>query len=788
MTFWHLRKRFSPGMHIPRLASLALLVVYSVTAFVSFQATTRPESLGLRLGMCSGEACVAWVMPASHAWDMGARAGMNVLSVNGKPVTAENISKFDSAATSQHSATLQPANGDSKFLSLGTYPIGQYPMKLSLWLLGGLFAFLGAAVVLRRPDLSAARRFGMFGGVTGIALAIGPAAGGPAPPLALAVQFISMVGVGAMFLPFVLALITDSLGKSHHRLAVAFSALGIPILIVYAVAVSAAPWVYDAAASLVILYLSTSLLVGGVLLAVSGGRQKSSLRIQQTQIAVWGIAMSTLPLIGLTLAPRMVGQPEIVSAHWTILALALLPVSFAYAILRYQLMGIRRLVHRGMVYGVTSVVILTVVLSLTVVAVAALSDAAGGPLSSFAIAVIITAGVFVFVPMRTGARWLVDNVIYRDTVDYRTFLDVVPEELLSSDRIPEVSRATAYRLAQVMHLESVLLFLGPSPDTSRMVAATGPRAEEILEDQLPDLIPHIEASVDRGLLERRWESDSLLVTHLKWGNRYLGYILLGPKRDGEVFLEEEKVLVNAVTPILALALDKGQLSEELRELNLRLVNAEEAERARIAGDLHDGPLQKAILMSGGLASGTQDKEFIALQLVAEIREICSRLRPSMLDDLGLVSTLEWLLDGVSKQSGISTQFIVENLGEDERFAPSVELALFRLTQEATNNVMKHAKASDIHVTLSKQRDDITLMIRDNGIGFSIDKRGKGGFGMSEMRERAVQVDGRFSIDSIPGLGTTVTVTVFLGQTSDTEEQAFHPTKGPHEFEYQNPGR
>ena len=82
---------------------------------------------------------------------------------------------------------------------------------------------------------------------------------------------------------------------------------------------------------------------------------------------------------------------------------------------------------------------------------------------------------------------------------------------------------------------------------------------------------------------------------------------------------------------------------------------------------------------------------LARQLTSELREVCSRLRPAILDDLGLVPALDWLLEGVARQSGLSTRLELNGVDEDERFSPEVELALFRVTQEATNNAMKHSR-------------------------------------------------------------------------------------------------
>jgi two-component system sensor histidine kinase NreB len=212
------------------------------------------------------------------------------------------------------------------------------------------------------------------------------------------------------------------------------------------------------------------------------------------------------------------------------------------------------------------------------------------------------------------------------------------------------------------------------------------------------------------------------------------------------------------------AISKGQVSEELRNLNQRMVKAEEMERARVASDLHDGPLQKAILLAmDGEAISQQQKRQIAHQLVSELREVSSRLRPAILDDLGIVPAVEWLLENLPKRFGLATNLSLLGLNEEERFTPDVELALFRVGQESVNNAVKHAKATSVDVLLSKDIDSVVLKVRDNGIGFSLSSRENNGLGLSQMRERVVQLNGSLDILSTPGHGTTVTARIPLAR-------------------------
>ena len=232
-----------------------------------------------------------------------------------------------------------------------------------------------------------------------------------------------------------------------------------------------------------------------------------------------------------------------------------------------------------------------------------------------------------------------------------------------------------------------------------------------------------------------------------------------------------------VTPVLAIIVDNSELyqrlkglnerlvqalgrlnlhlARELKALNQRLLQAREEERARIADDLHDGPLQKALLLIQKIDYRQNDVEILARQLVFELRETASRLRPAMLDDLGIVPALEWLICDVTRHSRLYASLSLNNADEEERFPPDIELALFRIAQEAVNNAVKHSEGTSLDVCLSRDGDDITLQVTDNGIGFPSASEGNSGFGLSGMQRRAFRLGGSFMVQPAPGQGTTL---------------------------------
>jgi len=145
-----------------------------------------------------------------------------------------------------------------------------------------------------------------------------------------------------------------------------------------------------------------------------------------------------------------------------------------------------------------------------------------------------------------------------------------------------------------------------------------------------------------------------------------------------------------------------------------------------------------------------------------VRRFSQDLRPSILDDLGLLPALEWLASDLTDHFAISIGMAV--LGSERRFSPEVELLLFRIAQEALRNVWRHSGASRAWITVDFSDDKTVLTIRDNGKGFELPKRvsdlaGTGKLGLAGVEERAKLLGGSLTVDSELGKGTTVTVEV-----------------------------
>lgn len=212
--------------------------------------------------------------------------------------------------------------------------------------------------------------------------------------------------------------------------------------------------------------------------------------------------------------------------------------------------------------------------------------------------------------------------------------------------------------------------------------------------------------------------------------------------------------------------DSLRAQRELKQLSKRLVDAEERERRAISRELHDevGQLLGALLLDietltdtfadkAAFRQGLQNIKTLAENCLNEVRDMALLLRPSMLDDLGLVPALEWQAREVSKRTGMSVDTVEENVSDN--LPDELRTCVYRIVQEALNNCSKHAHAKNVQVRLRQGSNHLRVSIEDDGKGFD-PLRGRG-MGLIGMNERVVQLGGVLRVDSNPSQGTHLEV-------------------------------
>lgn len=207
--------------------------------------------------------------------------------------------------------------------------------------------------------------------------------------------------------------------------------------------------------------------------------------------------------------------------------------------------------------------------------------------------------------------------------------------------------------------------------------------------------------------------------------------------------------------------------------------AQEEERRRLARELHDETIQDLVVVKTALEELPQRSDESRLQMIDDalqrcidgIRRFCRALRPPVLDDLGLVPALEWLLADLRRRSETRTRLEVE--GERARLEPEPELAIFRIAQEALHNVERHARARNVVVRLSHQPRRVWLEIRDDGRGFEARDVRTGSLGLTGMHERARLIGATLDVSSRAG-STRVMLDVPMGDRLAAEVPEMRP--------------
>ncbi|MEA2704908.1 MAG: hypothetical protein QOD63_2853, partial [Actinomycetota bacterium] len=248
----------------------------------------------------------------------------------------------------------------------------------------------------------------------------------------------------------------------------------------------------------------------------------------------------------------------------------------------------------------------------------------------------------------------------------------------------------------------------------------------------------------------------------------VGAFYLADKDGATTFTQGDEALIGDLAANAANAIENARLYEQSRELSIV------EERTRVARELHDALAQT--LFSLGLTAGAAaalvradparaESELATVQDLAraaasEVRSLVFELRPSALDDDGLAPALAKHLELVGRAHGLETTMTSSGPGPVP-VSPRTEAELFRIAQEALTNVVRHASAGSASVALVVDDDSVTLTVADDGDGFDPDVRAirTRRLGLTSMRERAVALGGRLTIDSVPGEGTTVSVVV-----------------------------
>lgn len=432
-----------------------------------------------------------------------------------------------------------------------------------------------------------------------------------------------------------------------------------------------------------------------------------------------------------------------------LLALSL-PVAIGASVLRERLWELPVVVSRAVVYALLSASVVGLYV-LLVGGLGSLLHSTGAPLL-----VALTSGTvaLLVLPLRDRLQRVVNRFLYGERDDPYTVVARLGRQLERAGDPQTVLQTMTESVARALKLPYVAICLQERAG-NRVVVAYG---------------------VDMGTTVR---------LPLLYGDESLGELRVAPRGDDHELTPRDRELLGVLARQAGVAIQAAQLTHELQLSRERLVVAREEERRRLRRDLHDGigptlaSLAQRIDSATYLIADEPQRATALLQevkgqvrtTIADLRRVVENLRPPVLDEFGLVAAVRDHLIPAQAHRGLAIQCIA---GEPLTPLPAaVEVAAFRIVQEALSNVMRHAGAGHAEVRLTLERPNVLVVeVADDGRGLPAVRRA--GVGLRSMRERAEELGGTLSVNARPRGGTAVRATLPFAQPQDgASEQNEH---------------
>jgi signal transduction histidine kinase len=407
--------------------------------------------------------------------------------------------------------------------------------------------------------------------------------------------------------------------------------------------------------------------------------------------------------------------------------MTIVPISLTIAITRYQLWNFDVVINRTLVYGAL-VISLVAIYILIIAGLGVLFQASESlliPLLATGVAILI------FQPLRTRLQGAVNRMMYGERDDPAMVLTQLGEQLEQTATPEATLQGIVDTVAQTLKLPYVAIELG---EAEEIIASHGTAVDE------PFRLP------------------------LKYQGQIVGGMLLAPRSADGTFGTKDQQLLESIARQTGAVAYTAHLTGDLMRARQHLVSAREEERRRIRRDLHDGlgpQLASLSLKLDAARNLLESRPEEANQLLIEtkeqvqdavkdIRRLVYNLRPPTLDELGLMSALRERAATFGEGQG--PHIYVEGPDKLPSLPAAVEVAAYRIIQEAVNNAAQHGEADHCWVRVDLDKG-LSIDIVDDGVGFSMGTRA--GVGITSMRERTDELGGRFQIGSGPNGGTLV---------------------------------
>jgi signal transduction histidine kinase len=735
------------------------------------------------------------------AADIGLRVTDRVVAINGVPIFRYLVLPYDSGSSGRHVLTYRRG---AETVEARIEPLGLTPRERAFnftrLFIGLVFWIVGITVWALRPSNRVRRLFFLMGQLVAAMLFLDVMDPTFAP--AVLGSDALMLLLGPMVAHFC-SVFPHPISGPARRWLIAVGYGGAAVLA--AVSLAAAPLVPALAASATLPGVegafAIAMLCAGVFLLIRPQRDVPLDVRRRRRVVITGMLLGVAPVLLLTRLPLLLTNAPVAPYEATVPFLALVPLAYAYAFFQGELGTTDFILNRTLVY----LLLTTLLVGLYGSMIYALGQVF--PVAESTVYVVATMAVLVlsgvlFTTVRSRLQGAVDRLFYGGWYDYRTIVRGMSEELSrSSDRASLVERLAT--VSRTMRFESGALFW-PVGDVLEVAWASGTAAE-----QWKGLQPSIEGGfVHRLLAEDRLTEGALSVSPdgaeafdplpepgraaywlpLVCDGRLRGVLVMADRQADEMLGREDVDILHTLSRQAAVAAANVHLLEDLEtrlaeveaardalaEAQHRLGRAREAERAHLARELHDGSVQDlyaighcldafAATVEGEGLDALVHLKGMARTSAERLRGICMELRPPFLEELGFETALRaYAAEFSLKNPEIHLELRI--VGGDASPGADAELAVFRICQEALNNIAAHAGAE--HVTIAFQADArrSILVVEDDGCGFVIPDRWSdlerfGHLGLMGMAERVELLGGVFEVFSNEGEGTTIRTSI-----------------------------
>ena len=494
--------------------------------------------------------------------------------------------------------------------------------------------------------------------------------------------------------------------------------------------------------------LMYALIVVGALSMVARMRQAGSTERQQIK---WFAYATTVSISGVILKNAVYPVLSETWVWWVGFVLATVglagsPVAMGFAILRYRLYEIDLLINRTLVYGALTASVAGIYV-LVVGALGTLFKAQG----NLGVSLLATGAVaLLFQPLRGRLQRGVNRLMYGERDDPYAVISRLGERLEATPEPRAMLPTIVETVAQALKLPYVAIALKQ-------------KKNPLHEEQSAE---HVEK--EGFAVFASWGSPvdyPPLRLPLSYGHEIIGELILAPRTRGEGFAPAERRLLEDLARQTEVAAYAVRLAEDLQRAREQLVSAREEERRRLRRDLHDGvgpQLSGQALTIDAIRSLLERDPEAAEELLvdlktqtrgaaADIRRLVYALRPPALDSLGLVGALRSSASRCERDGSLRVD--VEAPEAMPPLPAAVEVACYRIAEEALTNVVRHAEAQTCALSMAIDEDELRLELCDDGRGLP-DSR-VGGVGLTSMRERAAELGGRLVVEALPEGGTAV---------------------------------